>query len=98
MHSFFLPPPAVILAGAAIDRICAAIDAGHNSCHWMSLWRTLYPEEQTEAPPARLASELTAAMLCAAAAGPGHTSGRGLDLSKFFKEHSVLRSLFAVMT
>lgn len=98
VHSFFLPPPAVILAGAAIDRVCAAIDAGHSSCHWMILWRTMYPEESTEAPSTRLASELTAAMLCAAAAGPGHTSGRRLDLSKFFKEHSVLRSLFAVMT
>jgi hypothetical protein len=99
-YSFFLPPPAVLLAASSIDRACAAVDAGGSSAHWMAIWSSLYHQPPVEGHSSTFASQLTHAMLSAAATGTclRSSGGQPLQLSKLFQAHAASRSLFAIMT
>jgi hypothetical protein len=96
--SFFLPPPAVLIAGAFIDDACSAMHSSDPRAHWMRLWNTLYASPIPQGQTAHLATEVTNAMMSAASPSTGLCAARGLHLSALFEAHPASRSLFAVIT
>jgi hypothetical protein len=88
----------VLLLGPCVDDVAAAVRAGDGRTHWMHAWRLLFASSAELSQTAHFATEVTNAMLSAAASTTAQSTPSAFDIWQLMKQHPASRSLFAVMT